>query len=67
MLTENSNKLLKEGIGKGKMITPNRESVDLGKIIGKYCEPETGKYYNTTKGIIHYDSKGNAHIVPAKT
>lgn len=66
ILTENANKLLKEGMGKGKMTTPNKETVDFGKIIGKYCDPKTGKYYETTRGIIHYDDKGNAHIVPAR-
>ena len=48
------------------MTTPNKETVDFGKIIGKYCDTKTGKYYETTRGIIHYDDKGNAHIVPAR-
>ena len=48
------------------MITPRKESVDFGRIIGKYCDEETGKYYDTTRANIHYDKKGNAHIVPSR-
>ncbi len=48
------------------MTTPTKESVDFGRVIGKYYDKETGKYYETTRGTIHYDSKGNAHIVPAR-
>lgn len=65
ILTVDPNKLLQEGAGKGKMITPTKESIDFGRIIGKYYHEKTGKYYNTTIATIHYDSKGNAHIVPA--
>ena len=42
-----------------------KEVVDYGRIIGKYYHEKTGKYYDTTRATIHYDSKGNAHIVPA--
>ncbi len=66
ILTANPEQLLKEGTGRGRMIIPNKESVDFGRIIGKYYDPETGKYYDTTRATIHYDSKGNAHIVPAR-
>ena len=66
ILTENPNKLLKEGAGKGRMITPTKESVDYKYTIGKYYHEKTGKYYNTSRATIHYDNKGNAHIVPAK-
>ena len=51
---------------KGRTITPTKESVDFGKSIGKYYDKETGKYYDTSRVTIHYDSKGNAHIVPAR-
>ena len=66
ILTGNPNKLLKEGVGKGRMITPTKESIDYGRVIGKYYSEKHGKYYDTTRATIHYDSKGNAHIVPAK-
>lgn len=66
ILTGNPNKLLKEGAGKGRMITSTKETVDFGRTIGKYYDRETGKYYNTSRGTIHYDSKGYAHIVPAR-
>ena len=66
ILTVNPNELLKDGAGKGRMITPTKESVDFGKNIGKYYSEKYGRYYDTTKGTIHYDDKGNAHIVPAK-
>ena len=48
------------------MITPTKESVDFGRIIGKYYHEKTNGYYDTTRGTIHYDEKGDAHIVPAK-
>ena len=48
------------------MITPTKESVDFGRIIGKYYHEKTNGYYVTTRGTIHYDEKGDAHIVPAK-
>lgn len=66
ILTENPNNLLKEGAGNGKMTTPNKESVDFDRPIGKYYDRETGKYYDTTRATIHYDNQGNAHIVPAR-
>ena len=66
ILTQNANKLLKEGAGKGTSAGNGKERVDFGRVIGKYYHEKTGKYYDTTNGIIHYDSKGNAHIVPAK-
>ena len=64
ILTENPNKLLKEGVGKGRRYG-NKEVVDYGKTIGKYYDKTTGRYYDTSRATIHYDSKGNAHIVPA--
>lgn len=51
---------------KSAMITLTKKSVDFGRVIGKYYDRTTGKYYDTTKATIHYDSKGNAHIVPAR-
>ena len=66
ILTENPSKLLKDGAGRGKMTTPTKESVDFGRVIGKYYDRTTGKYYDTTRATIHYDSKGYAHIVPAR-
>lgn len=66
ILKEDANKLLKESAGKGNMTTPTKKTVDFGRVIGKYYDSETGKYYDTTRAIIHYDSKGNAHIVPAR-
>lgn len=66
ILTENPNKLLKEGAGNGTMRTPTKETIDYGRVIGKYYDRETEKYFNTTRATIHYDSRGNAHIVPAR-
>ena len=66
ILTENPSKLLKDSMSRGKMTTPTKESVDFGRVIGKYYDRTTGKYYDTTRAIIHYDNKGNAHIVPAR-
>uniref|UniRef100_UPI001C90E852 hemagglutinin repeat-containing protein n=1 Tax=Rhizobium laguerreae TaxID=1076926 RepID=UPI001C90E852 len=44
----------------------SKERVDFGnKVIGKYVDPVTGEKIPTTKGIIHYGSKG-VHIVPSR-
>lgn len=64
IITENPDKLLKEGAGKGKNYT-NREVVDYGRIIGKYYDIGTKRYYDTTRATIHYNQNGEAHIVPA--
>ena len=66
ILTSDPNKLLKEGAGKGRMITPTKESVNYESTIGKYYSEKYEKYYDTTRATIHYDSNGNAHIVPAR-
>lgn len=63
ILTEDANKLLKEGTGKGKRYS-NKEVIDYGRVIGKYYDFATKQYYDTTRATIHYDNKGNAHIVP---
>lgn len=57
-------KLLDEKAGTGQWLGANKERVDFGQVIGKYVDPITGEYYETTKGIIHY-SKNGAHIVPS--
>lgn len=66
ILTSNPNKLLKDAVGKGQSYGNNKVVVDYGKNIGKFYDIRTGKYYDTTRATIHYDNKGNAHIVPAK-
>lgn len=66
ILKENPKKLLEEGKGKGQSYGRSKEVVDYGRTIGKFYDLKTGKYYDTTRATIHYDSKGNAHIVPAK-
>lgn len=43
----------------------HKEVVDFAKIIGLWVGP-AGSKLPTTRGTIHYDAKGNAHIVPAK-
>ncbi|MGR9320832.1 hemagglutinin repeat-containing protein (plasmid) [Rhizobium leguminosarum] len=43
----------------------SKERVDFGKVIGSYVDPVTGEKIPTTKGIIHYGSKG-VHIVPSR-
>ena len=65
ILTENPNKLLREGAGKGISRGSTKEVVDYGRTIGRYYDRETGKYYDTSRATIHYDNNGNAHIVPA--
>nr|WP_256217086.1 MULTISPECIES: polymorphic toxin type 50 domain-containing protein [unclassified Bacillus (in: firmicutes)] len=38
---------------------------EFGQVIGKYYDMQTGKYLETTRGMIHYGKDG-AHIVPSK-
>ncbi|MCL2352498.1 MAG: polymorphic toxin type 50 domain-containing protein [Firmicutes bacterium] len=66
ILTEDPTVLLREGAGKGRSAGGNKEVVDFGRVIGQFYDEETGRYYSTTKGVIHYDTYGNAHIVPAR-
>jgi hypothetical protein len=56
--------LLDEFSGKG-VAHGNKEVVDFGQEIGTHVN-QTGERTPTTRGTIHYDSKGGAHIVPAK-
>ena len=65
ILTEDPQKLLDDFAGTGEKIGTTKERIDFGKIIGQYYDNVTGTYIDTTRGIIHYDSKGTAHIVPS--
>lgn len=65
IFTGDAQKLLEKYAGKGQWIGSNKERVDFEQVIGKWVDPNTGKAYETTKGIIHY-SKNGAHIVPAR-
>lgn len=56
-------RLLERFIGKGVRYS-NKEVVDFGEEIGTYVGPD-GVRVPTTRGTIHFDSKGGAHIVPA--
>ena len=64
VLTEDASALLRDGAGKG-VIYGHKEVVDYGRVIGRYYDLSKKQYYDTTRATIHYDSKGNAHIVPA--
>ena len=66
ILTTDAMVLLREGAGTGVMRGKRkRETVDYGRIIGKWYDRKTKAYSDTTRATIHYDSKGNAHIVPS--
>lgn len=65
-LTENPQQLLDDFAGTGQKIGTSKEIIDFGKVIGQYYDEVSGTYTETTKGIIHYNSKGQAHIVPAR-
>ncbi len=43
-----------------------REIVDFGEVIGQWLNPNDGKYYDTTRGTIHWSKDGGYHVVPAK-
>jgi filamentous hemagglutinin len=44
----------------------SKERVEFGWIIGDYVDPETGLATPTSRGIIVYDRRGCAHIIPAR-
>jgi filamentous hemagglutinin len=44
----------------------SKERVDFGTIIGEYIDPESGRPAATSRGIIVYDRRGHAHIIPAR-
>jgi hypothetical protein len=64
--------LLDQHAGHGEQVGPvpvgqagSRERFDHGSVIGTYRD-ELGNSAPTTRGTIHYDKNGNAHIVPAR-
>jgi hypothetical protein len=59
----NPQELLDRGAGTGVVHGHNKEAVDFGEEIGNYVK--AGKKMPTTRGTIHYDAQGRAHIVPA--
>ncbi|MPM99401.1 hypothetical protein SDC9_146592 [bioreactor metagenome] len=65
ILKVNPQQLLDDFAGTGQKIGTNKERVDFGKVIGQYYDETTGVFVDTTQGIIHYDTKGGAHIVPS--
>ncbi|WP_368196739.1 T7SS effector LXG polymorphic toxin [Bacillus pumilus] len=62
---QTAQELLDKFAGKGTKIGEHKERVDFGQVIGKYYDKDTGKYVETTRGLIHY-SKNGAHIVPSE-
>ena len=44
----------------------SKERVDFGKVIGNYVDPETRMVIATSRGVIVYDRRGRAHIIPAR-
>jgi hypothetical protein len=58
--------LLDEFAGNGQILrNEKRERVDFGHPIGKYYDLDTRKYYETSKGLIHYGKDGS-HIIPSR-
>ncbi|EFC6552600.1 MULTISPECIES: polymorphic toxin type 50 domain-containing protein [Enterobacteriaceae] len=53
-------------VGNTAIGTPgSKESINYGKVIGNYIDPQTGVSTPTTNGIVHYGRNG-VHIVPAR-
>lgn len=58
--------LVNKYAGTGVKHGPNKEVVQFGdENIGNWVDPSTGQKVPTSRGTIHYDAKGGAHIVPA--
>jgi tetratricopeptide (TPR) repeat protein len=68
---DDSERLLQEYSGKGVPLTSfkhgqgYKEVVDFKEYIGDFFDRETKQFRATTRGTIHYDKNGGAHIVPA--
>ena len=56
--------LVERFAGTGEWVSPHKEIVDFGEIIGKWRDRETGREILTSRGAIHY-SKSGAHVVPS--
>ena len=65
VLTGNPHELLREWAGRGVRHT-NKEVVDTGNTVGRFFCTTQRQFFDTTRITIHYDSKGQAHIVPAR-
>ncbi len=65
ILVEDAQTLLDEFAGTGKRINNVKEWVNFDKVIGQFYDEKTGVYSDTTKGIIHYNTKNEAHIIPS--
>jgi hypothetical protein len=70
MTHENPAELLRNGAGKGEWLTSGRPSLvggkerfDFHQEMGIWKNIEGTAAFPTTRGIIHYDTKGGAHIV----
>ena len=61
---EEAQRLVNEYSGKGEYVTPNKERVDFGQVIGVFRNENGSTVCETTVGNIHY-SKAGTHIVPA--
>ena len=64
-LTTDAHNLFREFAGRGERKSPNREVVDAGRTIGQFFCTKRQQFFETTRFTIHYDSRGNAHIVPS--
>jgi hypothetical protein len=67
----NAEELLEKHAGKGRTTNNKKfgeagykEAVDFGQEIGYVVDRNSGARTLTTRGTIHYDQKGGAHIVP---
>ena len=65
--------LLDEWSGRGTQVGAirpglpgSKERVDFRAMIGIYIDPLTGHAIRTARGIIVYDGRGRAHIIPAR-
>ena len=57
--------LLDKSAGTGQRVSDSKEVVDFGETIGTWVG-QNGERAATTRGTIHYDASGGAHIVPAR-
>ncbi len=74
VLLANPQQLLARFAGRGEQVgeipaglAGHKENFDTGnEIIGIYKNSKTGNIAETTRGTIHYDGNGSAHIIPAR-
>ncbi|MCL2611333.1 MAG: polymorphic toxin type 50 domain-containing protein [Defluviitaleaceae bacterium] len=66
ILREDPATLLEESLNMEGVYHPPKAVFDFERVIGEFWDVTTESFHETTRATIHYNSKGQVHIVPAK-